>query len=112
VDFFAWYNDEHYHSGLGLFTPHDVHHGKVDAKIVARRAVLQAAFDAHPERFPRGLPQPAQPARTVWINPPKVDDGKNDAPECARNDDLEPTLTLPSPKIDSFGSRSSQVMEA
>jgi putative transposase len=81
VDFFAWYNDEHYHSGLGLFTPHDVHHGKVDAKIVARRAVLQAAFDAHPERFPRGLPQPAQPARTVWINPPKVDDGKNDAPE-------------------------------
>ena len=26
-DFFDWYNNEHHHSGLGLFTPYDVHHG-------------------------------------------------------------------------------------
>ena len=27
--FFPWYNTEHYHSGLGLLTPEDVHYGKV-----------------------------------------------------------------------------------
>ena len=26
-DFFPWYNIEHHHSGLGLLTPADVHHG-------------------------------------------------------------------------------------
>ena len=25
VDFFAWYNDQHHHSGLAMFTPADVH---------------------------------------------------------------------------------------
>jgi putative transposase len=111
VDFFPWYNDEHYHSGLGLFTPHDVHYGKVDAKLAARRAILQAAFIAHPERFPHGLPSPAQPARTVWINPPKVYPEKIDTPECARNDDLEATHIQPSPQIESIRSGSTQVME-
>jgi putative transposase len=72
VDFFTWYNQDHYHSGLALFTPHDVHHGKVDDKLVARQLVLTAAFAAHPERFVRGLPKPAEPADAVWINPPKT----------------------------------------
>ena len=27
VDFVAWYNHEHHHSGLAMFTPNDVHHG-------------------------------------------------------------------------------------
>ena len=26
-DFFGWYNDDHHHGGLGLLTPHQVHHG-------------------------------------------------------------------------------------
>jgi putative transposase len=25
--FFAWYNEHHRHGGIGLLTPHDVHHG-------------------------------------------------------------------------------------
>ena len=29
--FFAWYNDEHHHSGLGLHTPADVHYGTAEA---------------------------------------------------------------------------------
>ena len=73
VDFFKWYNHEHYHSGLALLTPHDVHHGKVGDKIAKRRIVLANAFDAHPERFPSGCPTPNQPRDAVWINPPKQD---------------------------------------
>jgi len=26
--FFAWYNTEHCHSGIALFTPADVHYGR------------------------------------------------------------------------------------
>jgi hypothetical protein len=25
VTFFAWYNDDHHHGGLGLHTPADIH---------------------------------------------------------------------------------------
>jgi putative transposase len=69
--FFRWYNTEHRHSGLALLTPHDVHHGLAGERIALRRDVLAAAYAAHPERFPRGLPQPPELARAVWINPPK-----------------------------------------
>ena len=31
-DFFPWYNTEQRHSGIGLFTPYDVHYGLADAK--------------------------------------------------------------------------------
>ena len=70
VDFFRWYNDEHHHSGLGLLTPHDVHHGLAQEKLAARSLVLAAAFQAHPERFPRGVPRAKAPALEVWINSP------------------------------------------
>jgi putative transposase len=70
VDFFAWYNGEHYHSGLGLFTPADVHSGRAQAIADQRAAVLAAAHAAHPERFTRGVPaRPALPTE-VWINKP------------------------------------------
>jgi putative transposase len=68
--FFPWYNEEHRHVGLGLFTPHDVHYGLADAKWEQRRRVLEEAFRRHPERFPRGMPEPPRPPREVWINPP------------------------------------------
>ena len=32
-DFFRWYNFEHHHSGLALFTPADVHLGREDQVI-------------------------------------------------------------------------------
>jgi hypothetical protein len=41
---------------------------------VERQAVLDQAFDAYPERFPRGRPTARQPAREVWINKPKATD--------------------------------------
>lgn len=73
TDFVAWYNQEHRHGGLGLLTPHDVHHGRVDERLARRRRILEAAFDAHPERFPRGRPTPLAPPAKVWINPPRAD---------------------------------------
>ena len=71
-DFFAWYNDEHHHSGLGLLTPHQVHHGLAEAQVADRAATLAAAFKATPERFPRGAPRPPPLPTEVWINKPAV----------------------------------------
>jgi putative transposase len=71
VDFFAWYNTAHRHSGLALHTPHDVHHGLADQRQPARAAVLTAALAARPERFVRRPPVPAALPTAAWINPPK-----------------------------------------
>lgn len=68
--FFSWYNTEHYHSALGWMTPHDVHFGLAEEKHRRRAAVLAAAYAAHPERFVRGMPVPAELPTEVWINPP------------------------------------------
>ena len=69
--FFPWYNTARRHSGLGLLTPHDVHHGVAEQRVAARDVVLAAAYAAHPERFPAGHPTPAAVPTEVWINPPK-----------------------------------------
>lgn len=68
--FFDWYNREHCHSGLGMFTPYDVHHRLADARRAARASVLSAAFAKHPERFPHGVPVPASVPSAAWINKP------------------------------------------
>jgi putative transposase len=67
--FFAWYGDHHHHSGLALFTPADVFYGRVLQLAAARQAALDAAFSAHPERFPNGAPLVALPPARVAINP-------------------------------------------
>ncbi len=69
--FFPWYNQEHRHAGIGFFTPHDVHYGLAAAKRAARAAVLEAAYHAHPERFPHGLPGLPRLPHAVWINKPQ-----------------------------------------
>jgi transposase InsO family protein len=70
VDFFAWYNAEHYHSGIGLQTPEAVHYGRAQAIIDERAAVLAVAHATHPERFVRGAPRPHALPTEVWINKP------------------------------------------
>jgi putative transposase len=72
VDFFAWYNDEHYHSGIALQRPADVHHGRAQQRVDARAAVLATAHELHPERFVRGIPRPQPLPTAVWINKPKT----------------------------------------
>jgi putative transposase len=68
--FFHWYNYEHYHSGLGLMTPAVVHPGKAADLLVQRQAVLDTAFQTHPERFVRQAPKPPSLPTAVWINKP------------------------------------------
>lgn len=70
--FFPWYNDEHRHSGIGLLTPASVHYGSGMAVTAHRAVVLKGAFNAHPERFVRGMPRPPAHPRAAWINPPVV----------------------------------------
>ena len=69
--FFTWYNREHRHGGVGHLTPEDVHHGRAPSVVAARATVLEAAYQAHPERFVRGKPTPEQLPTAVWINPPR-----------------------------------------
>jgi len=69
--FFAWYNQEHHHTGLGLLTPAVVHHGQAETVLHKRQQVLEAAYAVHPERFVKHVPVPAQLPAAVWINPPK-----------------------------------------
>ncbi len=68
-EFFGWHNDEHHHSGLALFTPADVFHGRVEVVAAARQTALDVAYAAHPERFPHGAPRVPRPPTIVHINP-------------------------------------------
>ena len=70
-EFFAWYNQDHHHLGLGLMTPDQVHYGQADAIHAARQRTLDQAFRAHPERFVRQPPTPPAKPTAVWINPPQ-----------------------------------------
>jgi putative transposase len=69
--FFNWYNSEHRHGALGLCTPYEVHHGLAADTVMRRAAILDAAFLANPERFPRGRPTPPSLPTAVWINKPE-----------------------------------------
>jgi putative transposase len=70
--FFAWYNDEHRHSGIALLTPAMVHYDQADTIFQNRQLVLDAAYLAHPERFVRSPPKPLSIPKEVWINKPKT----------------------------------------
>ena len=50
----------------------DVRYGLAEQRVAARATVLATAYAAHPERFPRGLPQPPARPMEVWINPPRL----------------------------------------
>ena len=78
--FFGWYNDEHYHSGIGLITPASLHYGQASDVVASRQSTLHLAYAAHPERFVNGAPKPPELPSAVWINPPS----KNDANEKKR----------------------------
>jgi len=73
VGFFAWYNHAHRHSGIGMHTPADVHHGHAHAVREQRATVLTQAYAAHPERFVRHHPVPHALPVAAWINKPPDD---------------------------------------
>ena len=76
--FFPWYNQEHYHSGIGWLTPASVHYGRAEEILRKRKEVLRQACARHPERFVRGEPEPPAQPEAVWINPPVKDQPTED----------------------------------
>ena len=69
--FVDWYNHAHRHSGIGLMTPAAFHHGHAEQLHAARIAVLDAAYQRHPERFVRKPPAPPELPTAAWINKPE-----------------------------------------
>ncbi|MCK4306161.1 MAG: integrase core domain-containing protein [Candidatus Eisenbacteria sp.] len=68
--FFAWYNHDHYHSGIGLLTPAMVHYGQAATGLQKRHEVLEDAYAQHPERFIRHPPRPQPLLPKVLISNP------------------------------------------
>jgi len=69
-EFFAFYNHEHRHSGIGLMTPATVHHDRAEQTRDGRQQILNAAYAATPERFVRRPPTPPAVPTAAWINKP------------------------------------------
>jgi len=74
VLFFMWYNNEHRHTGIALFTPQAVHYGQDKELLKTRNSALTTAFAAHPERFKNNKPKAAEVPTAVYINKPKLDE--------------------------------------
>jgi putative transposase len=70
ADFAAWYNHEHYHSGIGYYTPADVYHGTAVVTQAKRQITLNAAYQKHPDRFRKPPTAPQLPTRAA-INDPE-----------------------------------------
>lgn len=79
--FAAWYNHEHYHSGIGWHTPASVHYGTADDVREARQLVLNQAFREHPERFHRRPAAPPLPTRAAINDPARRDSVPQQLPE-------------------------------
>lgn len=70
-NFFDWYNNEHYHSGISLMTPSMVHYGAAEECNRRRQKVLADFYDRYPERFVKGTPRVLELPSKVWINRPQ-----------------------------------------
>jgi transposase InsO family protein len=70
TDYVNWYNTQHKHSGIALFSPAQVHDGSWKHVWHARDHALQRYYKQHPGRF-RQPPVTPSPADHVGINLPK-----------------------------------------
>lgn len=78
--FFGWYNDEHYHSGIGYMTPAAMHTGQAPQIYAARQRVLDQARDHHPGRFMQRHPAPPALPTAVGINWPPATHERREQP--------------------------------
>ena len=69
-EFFGWYNHDHRHSGISLMTPATVHYGRATQVHADRQRVLNAAYQATPDRFVRRAPAAPPVPTAAWINKP------------------------------------------
>lgn len=70
AEYVPWYNHEHKHSGIALFSPAQVHDGSWRQAWHTREKALQSYYEAHPERF-HARPTTPAPTTTVGINLPE-----------------------------------------
>ncbi len=91
--FVAWYNEEHYHSGLGGLTPASVHRGTASDILARRQQFLDGAYQAHPERFVKGPPIVAALPERVYLVPPRA----NEPPAEATTREVGAPLGRPTP---------------
>jgi putative transposase len=97
-EFFRWYNEEHYHTGIKLLTPAMLHYGEADWVLAARHETLQAAYAKTPQRFVQGCPQKQARPAAVWINPPREKEKEEKKPPAAHcSGRPEASLTHPRP---------------
>ncbi|MCW5588767.1 MAG: IS3 family transposase, partial [Chitinophagaceae bacterium] len=68
-DFFQWYNNEHYHSGILFLKPISVHRGQAEPILQNRYKVLLQAYENNPARFNNKIPT-LKKLKPVYINPP------------------------------------------
>lgn len=70
-EFFKWYNEDHYHSGLNYLTPYSVHYGEADNLVKQRQNTMIDVYKRCPERFRNGVPKISGIPEKVWINKPE-----------------------------------------
>lgn len=69
ADYVPWYNTQHKHSGIALFSPSQVHDGSWKELWKTRDQALQRYYDKNPERFHR-RPSTPTPDSHAGINLP------------------------------------------
>jgi len=69
-NFFSWYNQEHYHSGVLWLTPQTVHYAQADEVLEYRHQVLLNAHQDNPVRSNNRIPI-MKHLKPVYINPPE-----------------------------------------
>jgi putative transposase len=77
-DFVNWYNNDHHHRGIALYTPSQVFTGAYATVHQSRTAALSAAYSKYPERFVRGMPTAPILPESVVINPTDLLDNDNE----------------------------------
>lgn len=92
AEHYAWYNDDHHHAGIALYTPANVFYGEVEAVWATRQAALDKAYAANPERFVKGCPIAARPPAVTEINPADLL-----APDGAETASPSPSFTVRMP---------------
>lgn len=65
---FSWYNNEHYHSRIGLMTRGMIHYGQAGVVRAMGQKVLDAAYTEYPGHFVNKIPTPLRQLDEVWIN--------------------------------------------
>jgi transposase InsO family protein len=97
-EFIGWFNEQHQHSGIALYTPADVFYGRVEEVATRRQAALDEAFAAHPERFPNGPPVAKRPPEAVQINPLPIEANASNVAATGNKEKMAPHAAAQAPR--------------